>query len=47
MELVKSKGMVVFLVIVLSLTIISSINNKKYDDKIKSEVVATKLNQTI
>ncbi len=33
MELVKSKGMVIFLVIVLGLTIISSINTKKYDEK--------------
>ena len=31
MELVISKGMVIFLVIVLSLTIISSIGTKKYD----------------
>ena len=35
MELVKSKGMVIFLVIFLSITIISSINTKKYDDKVK------------
>lgn len=33
MELVKSKGMVIFLVVVLGLTIISSINTKKYDEK--------------
>ena len=32
MELVKSKGMVIFLVVVLGLTIISSINTKKYED---------------
>ena len=36
MELVKSKGMVIFFVVVLSITIISSINTKKYDEKIKS-----------
>ncbi len=33
MELIKSKGMVIFLVIVLGVTIISSINTKKYDEK--------------
>ena len=32
MELVKSKGMVIFLVVVLTITIISSINTKKYDE---------------
>ena len=36
MELVKSKGMVIFFVIFLSITIISSINTKKYDEKVKS-----------
>jgi len=35
MELVKSKGMVIFLVVVLSVTIISSINTKKYDERNK------------
>ena len=35
MELVKSKGMVIFLVVVLSLTIIDSINTKKYDERNK------------
>ena len=35
MELVKSKGMVIFLVMVLSLTIISAINTKKYDERNK------------
>lgn len=33
MELVKSKGMLVFFVVVLSITIISSINTKKYDER--------------
>ncbi len=33
MELVKSKGMIIFLVIFLGLTIISSLNTKKYDEK--------------
>ena len=35
MELVKSKGMVIFLVVVLGLTIISSFNTKKYDERNK------------
>ena len=35
MELVKSKGMVIFLVVVLSITIVSSINTKKYDERNK------------
>ena len=35
MELVKSKGMIVFLVVVLSITVISSINTKKYDERNK------------
>ena len=35
MELVKSKGMVIFLVVVLGLTIISSVNTKKYDERNK------------
>lgn len=35
MELVKSKGMVIFLVVVLGLTIVSSINTKKYDERNK------------
>lgn len=35
MELVKSKGMVIFLVVVLGLTVISSINTKKFDEKNK------------
>ena len=47
MELVKSKGMVVFLVIVLSITLISSINNKKYDDKVNNQVVSSKLNDIL
>lgn len=35
MELIKSKGMVIFLVVVLSLTVIDSINTKKYDERNK------------
>ena len=33
MDLVKSKGMVVFLVVVVGLTIISSINTRKFDER--------------
>lgn len=36
MELIKSKGMVIFLVIILSFTIINSINTKKYDETNKN-----------
>ena len=32
MELIKSKGLVIFLVVVLAITIISSYNTKKYDE---------------
>lgn len=32
MELVRSKGLVIFLVVVLSITIVSSLNTKKYDE---------------
>ena len=35
MELVKSKGMVIFLVVVLGLTIVSSINTKRFDERNK------------
>lgn len=35
MELVKSKGMVIFLVVVLGLTIVNSVNTKKYDERNK------------
>ena len=37
MELVKSKGMIIFLVVVIGVTLISSINTKKYDEKLKNE----------
>ena len=33
MELVKSKGMVIFLVVMLSITVVSSINTKKLDER--------------
>ena len=32
MDLIKSKGLVIFLVVILSFTIIDSINIKKYDE---------------
>ena len=32
MELVKSKGLVIFFVVMLSITIVSSLNTKKYDE---------------
>ena len=35
MELVKSKGLVVFLVVMLSITVISSINTRKFDERNK------------
>ncbi len=33
MELVKSKGLVIFLVVMLSITVISSINTRKLDER--------------
>lgn len=35
MELAKSKGMIIFLVFVVGLTIISAINTKKFDERNK------------
>lgn len=35
MELIKSKGIVIFFVVIMSLTIISSISTKKYDESNK------------
>ncbi len=35
MELVKSKGMVIFMIVVLGITIINSINTKKYNERNK------------
>ena len=35
MDLIKSKGMFIFLVVVLLITIVSSINTKKYDERNK------------
>lgn len=33
MELVKSKGLVIFLVVMLSITVVSSINTRKFDER--------------
>ena len=46
MELVKSKGMVIFLVVVLVLTVISSINTKKYDERNK-EIIDSYISMNI
>lgn len=35
MELAKSKGMIIFLVFVVGLTIISAVNTKKFDERNK------------
>jgi len=44
MELVKSKGMVIFLAVFLSITIIGSINTKRYDEKAKMDKTYIVLN---
>ena len=44
MELVKSKGMVIFLIMVLSITIISSIGNKKIDKASNAKSIYVSLN---
>ena len=47
MELIKSKGMVIFLVVILAVTIISSINTKKYDESnrnIENSYISMNLN---
>ena len=36
MELVKSKGLVIFILVVLGVTLISSIGTKRYDDNRES-----------
>lgn len=33
MELVKSKGLVIFLVVMLSITVVSSVNTRKFDER--------------
>ena len=35
MELVKSKGMIIFIILLFSITIIQAINTKKYDERNK------------
>ena len=35
MDLVKSKGLVIFLVVMLSITVVSSINTRKLDERNK------------
>lgn len=45
MDLVRSKGMVVFLIVVLGVTIIGSINTRKYDEaSMESKVVYSSTN---
>lgn len=47
MELVKSKGMVIFFVFMLSITVISSINTKKFDEsnkEIKNSYISMNIN---
>ena len=46
MELVKSKGMVIFLVFVVGITIISCINTKKYDERNK-EIIDSYISMNI
>ena len=43
MELVKSKGMVIFLVMVLSITIIGSIGNRKIEEKKDTKIAYVSL----
>ena len=38
MEIVKSKGLVIFVLIVLALTVVNSINTKRYDIKTSHNV---------
>ena len=37
MEIVKSKGLVIFVLIVLAITAVNSINTKRYDMKVSRE----------
>ncbi len=32
MEMIKSKGMIMFLVVIIGFTVVNSINTKKYDE---------------
>lgn len=38
MEIIKSKGLVIFVLVVLALTVVNSINTKRYDMKTSSNV---------
>ena len=37
MEIVKSKGLVIFVLVVLAITVVNSINTKRYDMKVSRE----------
>ncbi len=37
MEIVKSKGLVIFVLMVLAITVVNSINTKRYDMKVSRE----------
>ena len=41
MEIVKSKGFVIFVLVVLGLTIVNSINTKRYDMKTSNNVLVS------
>ena len=41
MEIVKSKGFVIFVLVVLGLTVVNSINTKKYDMKTSNNVLVS------
>lgn len=41
MEIVKSKGLVIFVLIVLALTVVNSINTKRYDMKTSNNVLVS------
>lgn len=37
MEIIKSKGLVIFVLVVLAITVVNSINTKRYDMKVARE----------
>ena len=41
MEIIKSKGLVIFVLIVLALTVVNSINTKRYDMKTSNNVLVS------
>ena len=41
MEIVKSKGLIIFVLIVLALTVVNSINTKRYDMKTSNNVLVS------